>query len=337
MMKTNFKAIEFMDDNFIFIDQTKLPLSEEYIATDDYERIAEAIECLEVRGAPQIGVAVAYALALSVKNFNKDIPERFERAYKRLRITRPTAVNLFWALGIMKESFENYSGSDYYNHLLAEAKVIHSDDYARCEKIASNGLEIFAKKSTVLTHCNTGQLATGGEGTAFNVIKKGYENGLVEFVYADETRPLFQGSRLTAFELEKSGIPFAINTDSTAAVLMSQGKIDIVIVGSDRIAVNGDVANKIGTYSLAVLCDFHKIPFYVATPTSTIDRLCPDGSKIKIELRDKKEVLMYNCVEITRSYYDVYSPAFDVTPAKLITGIITEKALHKAPYNLTDV
>lgn len=202
-----------------------------------------------------------------------------------------------------------------------------------CDKIGENGLQIFEKESVVLTHCNTGRLATGGEGTAFSVIKTGFQNGKVKFVYADETRPLLQGSRLTAFELSKNGIPFVINTDSTAAMLMKQNKIDLVITGADRIAKNGDSANKIGTYNLAVLCKHHNIPFYIAAPTSTIDKNCPDGDSIKIEERNKNEVIKINGVQITKENYEVYSPAFDVTPNELITGIITEEALHKPPYN----
>ncbi|MGE5805952.1 MAG: S-methyl-5-thioribose-1-phosphate isomerase, partial [Ignavibacteria bacterium] len=187
--------------------------------------------------------------------------------------------------------------------------------------------------SAVLTHCNTGKLATGGDGTAFNVIKQGFEKGLVSFVYADETRPLLQGSRLTAFELGKNGIPFALQSDSSAAVLMQQNKIDLVIVGADRIALNGDTANKIGTYSLAVLCNFHNIPFYVAAPTTTIDRTILTGNDIKIEIRGKNELLGINGIPVTSSDYETFTPAFDVTPSHLITGIITDEQVYFFPYN----
>jgi methylthioribose-1-phosphate isomerase len=329
----SFKTIEFVDNKLILLDQTKLPLDEEYISTDDHDRVAAAIERLEVRGAPAIGVAAAYAIALGMKNANGKDVEQFGKVYQRLKITRPTAVNLFWALDEMKNAFESSAASEnIYKVLLQKAKDIHQDDIDKCDGMAKNGLQIFKKRSVVLTHCNTGQLATGGGGTAFYVIKNAFENNLVEFVYADETRPLLQGSRLTAFELEKAGIPFAINTDSTAAFLMKQNKIDLVITGADRIAANGDSANKIGTYNLAVLCKHHNIPFYIAAPTSTIDYNCKDGSEIKIEERDKREVTEINGKQITKNEYDVYSPAFDVTSAELITGIITEEKLHLPPY-----
>ncbi len=331
---SNFKCIEFVDDKLKLIDQTKLPLVEEYILSDDLERIALAIERLEVRGAPAIGVSAAYALALSFKFIKDDYENEFQKKYDRLTSTRPTAVNLFWALDEMKSKFENLTDyTNVYGELLKKAKEIHNDDVEKCDGIAKNGLEIFTKRSTVLTHCNTGQLATGGGGTAFYVIQRAFENDLVEFVYADETRPLLQGSRLTAFELEKAGILFKINTDSTAAMLMQQGKIDLVITGADRVAANGDSANKIGTYNLAVLCKYHRIPFYIAAPTSTIDKNCPDGSQIKIEERSKDEIIKIKDVQISKREYDVYSPAFDVTPNELIAGIITEEKLHKPPYN----
>ena len=329
----SFKTIEFADEKLILLDQTKLPLAEEYISTDDYERIAVAIERLEVRGAPAIGVAAAYAIALGMKDSNGKNAEQFSKVFQRLKITRPTAVNLFWALDEMKKAFDGSAESEnIYELLLQKAKDIHQDDIDKCDGMAKNGLQIFKKRSVVLTHCNTGQLATGGGGTAFYVIKNAFENNLIEFVYADETRPLLQGSRLTAFELEKAGIPFAINTDSTAAFLMKQNKIDLVITGADRIAANGDSANKIGTYNLSVLCKHHNIPFYIAAPTSTVDLNCKDGSEIKIEERNKREVTEINGTPITKNEYNVYSPAFDVTPADLIAAIITEEKLHSPPY-----
>ena len=337
-MTSKFKAISFEDNQLVLIDQTKLPLVEEYIKTDDYERIAVSIERLEVRGAPAIGVTAAYALALGFKNNPQNKHEVFAKVYERLAATRPTAVNLFWALDEMKRTFEaKIDSSDLYGELLKKAKEIHEDDIKMCDAMGRNGLEIFKRKSVVLTHCNTGQLATGGNGTAFNVIRFGFNNDLVSYVYADETRPLLQGSRLTAFELEKAGIPFSIITDSTAAFLMKQGKVDLVVVGSDRIAVNGDAANKIGTYNLAVLCKHHNIPFYIAAPVTTIDTGCPTGNAIKIELRSKDEILKIKNVQISKPSYDVYSPAFDVTPAELITGIITDQGLFKYPYDFSSV
>lgn len=335
MTMDEFKNLEYIDGKLKFIDQVKLPLTEEYIITDDYNRIAEAIERLEIRGAPAIGVAAAYALSFSLKNNPVNLKKEFDKAYERLHRTRPTAVNLFWALNEIKECFINNMciGTGLYELLLERAREIHLDDVGKCDMIGKNGLQIFEKKSVVITHCNTGALATAGDGTAFNVIRHAFRNDLVEFVYADETRPLNQGSRLTAFELHKAGIPFAINTDSTAAYLMQKGKIDLAITGADRIAVNGDSANKIGTYSLAALCKLHNIPFYIAAPTTTVDKECKDGSQIKIELRDKKEITRCGNVQVTRDDFDVFSPAFDVTPHEFITGIITEKGLHLPPFN----
>lgn len=334
-----FINLEYFEGKLKFIDQVKLPLKEEYILTDDYNRIAEAIERLEIRGAPAIGVAAAYALAFSVKTVSPDYKNDFNTAFNRLHRTRPTAVNLFWALNEIRNLFLECSDNSarLFDVLIARAVEIHNDDIEKCRLIGINGLGVFPKRSVVLTHCNTGALATAGEGTAFSVIKHAFEADLVEFVYADETRPLNQGSRLTAFELDKAGIPFAINTDSTAAYLMQLGKIDLVITGADRIAVNGDSANKIGTYSLAALCKIHNIPFYIAAPTTTIDKNCKDGSGIKIEQRDKKELNSFGGIQVTRDDYDVFSPAFDVTPCGYITGIITEKGIHKAPYDLSNV
>jgi methylthioribose-1-phosphate isomerase len=234
----------------------------------------------------------------------------------------------------MKKEFEvNKNNGNLPAILLQKAISIHDQDKALCNGIALHGLEIFTKKSRVLTHCHTGALATGGNGTALNIICKAFENGLVEHVYADETRPLFQGSRLTAWELDKLGIPFSINTDSTAAVLMQQGKIDLVITGADRIAANGDSANKIGTYNLAVLCNHHRIPFYIAAPTTTIDRNCSEGKNIEIELRGNKELTQVRETQITKEEFPAYCPAFDVTPNNLISAIITENKVHKPPFN----
>ena len=334
-MGSEYFSIKFENDNLIFLDQTKLPLEENYISSDDYKRIAEAIEKLEIRGAPLIGIAAAYALALSIKNSSKEsLIENFDLAFDRLHRTRPTAVNLFHALNEIKNVFDaNKSSENIYQIVLEKAKQIHQDDVIKCERIGLNGLAIFKKKSTILTHCNTGKLATGGDGTAFSVIKKGFEKGLVEYVYADETRPLLQGLRLTSFELERSGIPFAIQSDSMAAVLMQQSKIDLVITGADRIALNGDSANKIGTYNLAVLCNFHNIPFYIAAPTTTIDTKIAAGSEIEIEFRNKNELLEINGVQVAPNHYKTFSPAFDVTPSHLISGIITEDKIYTFPYN----
>lgn len=330
MKKSNYFALAFENDSLTFLDQTKLPFVEEYITTDNYERVAEAIERLEVRGAPVIGIAAAFAVTLAMKKNSSS--DKFKTAYNRLAITRPTAVNLFWALNQMKTLFESLKdGDDAYETLLQKAKEIQQEDVLMCEKMGENGLLIFKKKSVVLTHCNTGVLAAEG-GTAFSVIKKGFENGLVSSVFADETRPLLQGSRLTAYELSKNEIPFEIITDSTAASLFLKKRIDLVITGADRITANGDTANKIGTYNLAVLCKYHGVPFYIAAPSSTIDFSISHHSEIPIELRSSKEITSLNGKQITLESYPCYNPSFDVTPAELISGIITEKGLFTFPY-----
>jgi methylthioribose-1-phosphate isomerase len=332
-MKADYYNLKFESDQLTFLDQTKLPLEENYISTDSYERIAQAIERLEVRGAPLIGISAAYAIALSLKN-SSDTDKDFDLAFERLALTRPTAVNLFYALERMKNRFDSVSDKQKaYQDLLDEAEAIHKEENNFSEKIAHNGIRIFRKKSNVLTHCNTGALAAGGMGTAFAVIKHAHDKNLVLHVYADETRPLLQGLRLTAYELDKNGIPFSVNTDSSAAVLMQQNKVDLVITGADRIALNGDTANKIGTYNLAVLCNYHNIPFYVAAPSTTIDKKMATGSDIKIEYRDGKELSEFRGVKIAHDNYSTFTPAFDVTPSHLITGIITEVDLFSFPYN----
>lgn len=333
-MKANsYYNLKFEEGKLTYLDQTGLPLKEKYISTDSYQRIAEAIEKLEVRGAPLIGIAAAYGLALSIKN-SVNPKQIFKQACERLASTRPTAVNLFYAIERIKNKFESIDNiNDSYEIILAEARAIHNEENDHSNKIAENGLRIFKKKSNVLTHCNTGSLAAGGDGTAFAVIKRAYERNLVNHVYADETRPLLQGLRLTSFELFKNKIPFSVNTDSSAAVLMQQLKVDLVITGADRIALNGDTANKIGTYNLAVLCNYHNIPFYVAAPSTTIDRSIADGSEINIEYRDTKELLEVNGITIVPENYPAFTPAFDITPSHLITGIITEEDLFPFPYN----
>jgi methylthioribose-1-phosphate isomerase len=286
-------------------------------------------------GAPLIGISAAFGLALSLQGISKNkYEEIFQKAADRIAGTRPTAVNLFWAIDEMKNTFdENKNSENLYEILLERAKEIHNDDIEKCRRIGENGLRVFKHKSRILTHCNTGKLATGGDGTAFNVIKTGFEKGLVEFVYADETRPLLQGLRLTSFELQKNGIPFNIQSDSSAASLMKEGKVDFVVVGADRIVLNGDTANKIGTYNLAITANYHNVPFYVAAPSTTIDKKTTKGDDIKIEFRNKNELTKINDQLIAPDDYDVYSPAFDVTAAHLITGIITEKDVYSFPYN----
>jgi methylthioribose-1-phosphate isomerase len=334
MNNSSYYSIKFSNDHISFIDQTKLPLQEVYVVTDDYERIAVAIEKLELRGAPLIGIAAAFAMAVSFKNITNNFTEHFNKVYKRLASTRPTAVNLFYALNRMKKVFDHQSDySNVYESLLNEANSIYEFEEHCSNRIAENGFKIFVKKSNVLTHCNTGSLAAGGFGTAFAVIKKAFDEGYVNHVYADETRPLLQGLRLTSYELEKNNIPFTVQTDSMAAVLMQQNKIDLVITGADRIALNGDSANKIGTYNLAVLCNYHNIPFYIVAPSTTIDRNIATGDEIKIEHRNGSEILAINGNQIANPKTKTFSPAFDITPAHLIKGIITEEDIHFFPYN----
>lgn len=284
----NYFAIKFSEQSLLYLDQTKLPMQEVYIKTDDYERIASAIERLELRGAPLIGISAAFAIAISFKSISADHKNHFEKVYKRLASTRPTAVNLFYALDRMKNTFENISNyADTFQILIKEAQAILDYEELCSKRISEIGSNIFTKKSNVLTHCNTGALAAAGFGTAFAVIKKGFDDGFVKHVYVDETRPLLQGLRLTAYELKKNKIPFTVLTDSMAAILMQQGEVDLVITGADRIALNGDSANKVGTYNLAVICNFHNIPFYIAAPSTTIDRKIAAGNEIEIEYRKR--------------------------------------------------
>lgn len=330
----NYFAIKFSEQSLLYLDQTKLPMQEVYIKTDDYERIASAIERLELRGAPLIGISAAFAIAISFKSISADHKNHFEKVYKRLASTRPTAVNLFYALDRMKNTFENISNyADTFQILIKEAQAILDYEELCSKRISEIGSNIFTKKSNVLTHCNTGALAAAGFGTAFAVIKKGFDDGFVKHVYVDETRPLLQGLRLTAYELKKNEIPFTVLTDSMAAILMQQGEVDLVITGADRIALNGDSANKIGTYNLAVICNFHNIPFYIAAPSTTIDRKIAAGNEIEIEYRNGSEILSFDGKQITDPDLQTFSPAFDVTPAHLIKGIITEEDFYSFPYN----
>ena len=340
--------IKFVDGYFFFINQTKLPLEEEYIKTDNFERIAEAIEKLEIRGAPAIGIAAAFGVALSLKASDGIMQndESFYKAFERIKKTRPTAVNLFRALDEMKKVYEiNREKNNIYSVLIQKSSEIHSEDIMKCNLMASFGFEIFKElsfrlnklKLRVLTHCNTGKLATGGEGTAFAVIKKCFEEGLIEHIYADETRPLLQGSRLTAFELDKNRIPFSIICDSMAGYLMQKGNIDLVITGADRISSSGNAANKIGTYSLAVLSKYHNIPFFIAAPTTTIDFDIDFIKEIPIEERSSSEINSFRNLKITKSNYPVYNPSFDTIPAELISGIITENGLFTYPYKFSSL
>ncbi len=333
------KSLEWLGNRLRFIDQTKLPAEQIYIETDDYKAVAGAIVHLGIRGAPAIGIAGAYAVVLlsyQIRNLDfKNFEERLSHGIEELKNTRPTAVNLSWALERMRNVF-NENKKDTTAKIIKimenEAITIHNEDIKMCDAIGRIGSEIIPGNAGILTHCNTGSLATGGDGTAQNVILTAYKQGKKIRVYADETRPLFQGARLTTFELMNSGIDVTLITDSTAAFVMQQNKIDLVITGADRITSYGFVANKIGTYNIASLAKMHSIPFYVAAPTSTIDLKLKEGSEIVIEERNPDEVTEYFGNRIAPPGVKVYSPAFDVTPPELISGIITEIKIAYPPF-----
>lgn len=333
---SGFYTISFDGEKVSMLDQRLLPEEEVYHNFTDYRDVAKAIKDMIIRGAPAIGIAAAFGIALGVKNIHTTDKEIFKRKFDEIleefEKTRPTAVNLFWAINRMRRTFYEspcLSLNEIKDELVAKAKRIYEEDVITCKKIGDNGAALLPEKGNVLTHCNAGALATSKYGTALAVIRAAYKLGKKISVYADETRPYLQGARLTAWELHKDGIPVTVICDNMAGFLMAQKKIDIIIVGADRIASNGDVANKIGTYSLAVLAKFHNIPFYVAAPLSTFDRKINTGELIPIEERDAVEITHFVGKRIVPSGVSVYNPAFDVTPASLITGIITEKGVIK--------
>lgn len=332
-------TVEWRDDKVRMIDQTKLPLREEYLLLDDYRQVAEAICCMQVRGAPAIGVSAALGYALAAQSFKgddtKSMIDYLDEVATELAATRPTAVNLFWALKRMSDfaaAKADLPLADLKRAIVAEAIAIQEEDVARNEALGRNGAEVIDDGERLLTHCNAGALACAGYGTALGVIRAAHSQGKHLHVYVDETRPLLQGARLTAWELGKEGIPHTLITDNMAGYLMALGKISKVIVGADRIAANGDTANKIGTYSVACLAGFHDIPFYVAAPTSTIDITLDIGSKIPIEERDSEEVRAVGGSRTAPKSCPVFNPAFDVTPHRLIAGIITEKGILRPPF-----
>ncbi len=313
-------SVPLLPGKLRIIDQTRLPQQLVYLELDDVEEIAAAIERLSVRGAPAIGCAAALGLAACAKKLEAaDFPAGIKRLADRLAATRPTAVNLFWAL----DRCRNQTGMDA---LIREALSILEEDILMCRAIGEHGAPLIKEGMGILTHCNAGALATGDFGTALSPLYVAHAEGRSFSVYSDETRPLLQGSRLTAWELQRAGIDVTTICDSMAAQVMKEGRIDLVIVGSDRIAANGDAANKIGTYGLAILAKHHGIPFYVAAPTSTVDASLASGDSIPIERRDPSEVAAAEGVQ-------VYNPAFDVSPHSLISGIITEKGVHRPPFN----
>ena len=335
------KTFEWTDDGVRFLDQTKLPAEETYVLCKTYEEVADAIRKMIVRGAPAIGVAAAMGIALGVRDAEAghvaELHRQFEEICDTMAETRPTAVNLFWAIRRMQEKFESLRDLPVdciRQELIAEARRMYVEDLAVNEAMARHGAALMPASGAVLTHCNAGALATcGGYGTALGVIRAAVEQGKKLSVYADETRPFLQGSRLTAWELMKDGIPTTVISDNMAGAMMKQGKIGAVVVGADRVAANGDVANKIGTYSLAVLAKEHNIPFYVAAPWSSIDLETPTGDQIPIEQRSSREVTHLAGKQIAPDGVRVENPAFDVTPAKYVTAIITERGIARPLYS----
>lgn len=333
------QTLEWTEQGVRFIDQTKLPTEEVYVTCKTHEQVADVIRNMVVRGAPAIGVAAAMGIALGVKNSKAesggDLKRDFDSICEVIRKTRPTAVNLFWAIRRMQERFEQLRirpVGQMRQSLIEEAQRMHAEDIAANQAMGRHGATLMPSSGGVLTHCNAGALATAGYGTALGVIRAAVEQGKKIHVYADETRPFLQGSRLTAWELMKDAIPTTVISDNMAGAMMRQGKIGAIVVGADRIAANGDVANKIGTYSVAVLAKEHNIPFYVAAPISTVDLACPDGSQIPIEQRNSMEITHIAGKQMVPEGVEVENPAFDVTPAQYVTAIITERGIAKAPY-----
>jgi len=329
--------MEWAGDALLLLDQRVLPLRESYVRLTDAGEVADAIRTMVVRGAPAIGVAAAFGLVLAVKAAGrKKRPWRpaFGEAAAALAATRPTAVNLFWAIDRMRRAAEGLPDDPLAAaaRLEREAVDVHDEDIAANRRMGAHGAALLPAEGSVLTHCNAGALATAGYGTALGVIRAAVASGKRIHVYVDETRPFLQGARLTAWELMKDGIPCTLITDGMAASLLGAGKIRAAVVGADRIAANGDVANKIGTYGVAVLCRAHKVPFYVAAPLSTIDASVRTGRGIPIEERDGKEVTHLMGTRVAPRDVAVYNPAFDVTPAKYVSAIVTERGILRPPF-----
>jgi methylthioribose-1-phosphate isomerase len=330
------KTLEWKNDSVIILDQRLLPSKEIYRVYRNYKAVAHAIRAMVIRGAPAIGVAAAMGVALgALKSKEKGFDREFERMLKVFAGTRPTAVNLFWALERMRKVYsENRSAGVKHvkQRLKEEAQRMYAEDIAANRLLGKNGARLVGGAARVLTHCNAGALATAGYGTALGVVRAIKESGKKVEVFANETRPFFQGARLTAWELKKDGIPVTLLTDSTMGYVLQKSKVDVVIVGCDRVAANGDVANKIGTYTLAVLARRHGIPFYVAGPTSSFDLSCASGSEIPIEERDPKEVSHMFGKSVSPAGVRVLNPAFDVTPNELVSAFITEKGIINQPF-----
>ena len=335
-------TLEWLPTGVNFLDQTKLPLEETYVLATDYKQVATVIRDMIVRGAPAIGVSAAMGMAIGIdRSTATTLPALTEEVAviaKTLAETRPTAVNLFWGIEEIRSLYvelvaKNTTIPDIKAAVVAKARRMYDEDIAACKQMGAHGASLLPKEGTVLTHCNAGALATCGYGSALGVIRAAIERGHKIDVFADETRPFLQGARLTAWELMKDNIPTTVLCDNMAASLMRQGRIQAVIVGADRIAANGDVANKIGTYGVAILAKEHNIPFYVAAPWSTLDLATAHGDLIPIEQRASSEVTHSNGKQMTPHGVAIENPAFDVTPAKYVTAIITERGVLTAPYN----
>lgn len=340
----NIKPVSGFKDQMVILDQTQLPVKEVYLTLTQLEEVEDAIKRLAVRGAPAIGIAAAYGIIVHVHKANTvdELKKLFEEAYIRLGKTRPTAVNLFWALNRMKKYFETQLEETQdlkilQKNLYREAENIEREDFDMCRKIGEYGTLLMegSKKIKAMTICNAGGLATAGYGTALACFYMAQEKKIDIEVFALETRPLLQGARLTAYELLKAGIKTTLLTDNMAGFLMQKEKIDLIIAGADRIASNGDAANKIGTYQLAVLAKYHGIPFYIAAPVSTFDLSLKSGDQIPIEFRGKEEVTHFGNLQTAPENVEVFSPAFDVTPSQLIQGIITNQGIFYPPYDFS--
>jgi methylthioribose-1-phosphate isomerase len=329
-------TIEWRADTVRMIDQRLLPAREVIRTYRDYRGVARAIRTMVIRGAPAIGVAAAMGVALGIKGTaGANARKRFEVVARALKATRPTAINLAWAvdrMGRVLDESNSLGAAELFRRMRAEAIAIYREDLAVNRALGRFGAELIGDPATVLTHCNAGALATAGYGTALGVVRAARDAGKKVQVFADETRPFLQGSRLTAWELRKDRIPVTVIADSMAATVLAQNKIDCVVVGTDRTAANGDVANKIGTYPLAVMARRHRVPFYVAAPLSSIDLDCPDGAAIPIEERSGRELTEYGGKQIAPKGVRTFNPAFDVTPAELVTAIITERGVAYPPY-----
>ena len=334
-------TIDWQDGTVVMVDQRKLPAQEVYVQCTTANQVAKAIKTMVIRGAPAIGLAAAMGLALGVHRSKakgtSQLATEFYKLCEVLAATRPTAVNLFWAIERMKRRFSQAARSgqspdELRTIMLTEARKIHDEDVASCMALGAHGSAIVPDDAHVLTHCNAGALATGGYGTALGVIRAAVADGKRVAVFADETRPFLQGARLTAWELLRDGIDTTVITDSMAGPLMRDGRVDVVVVGADRIAANGDVANKIGTYTVAVLANQHGVPFYVAAPCSTVDLATVDGAAIPIEERNEREITHVGSTRMAAEGARVWNPAFDVTPHSLVAAIITEHGICRPPY-----